>query len=219
MARGLHVLLLSAAGAAAAFAPAAHAQSESDTAPAARPEVVVPEVQRRAAQPVPVTQQNVEAGLFVGTISIQDFGSVAVYGNRIAYHLSEDFFVEATYGGARAGRSNYEELAHQPLLSSSQRDYRYYDLGLGWNALPGEVFLGRGRAMPGALYLTLAVGGTAFAGDQMFTTTFGVGYRLLVNDHFAVHVDARDQIYDIDVFEHNRRDQNLQLTTGVTFFF
>jgi outer membrane beta-barrel protein len=219
MARRLNVLLLIAAAAGAAITPAALAQSQTDATAAAKPEVVVPEVERRTVKRAPVLQQNFEVGVFVGSINIEDFGTSAVYGGRIAYHLTEDFFFEAFYGDARAGRTSYEELAHEPVMTPNQRDYRYYDFGVGWNALPGEVFIGRGRAMPSALYLSLGFGGTSFADDDMFTTTFGVGYRLLVSDWLAVHIDARDQIFDADYFGHNQRDQNLQLTVGLTAFF
>jgi outer membrane beta-barrel protein len=219
MTRRLHVLLLSAVGAAAGFAPVSHAQSIAGADPAAQPEVVAPDVERRTVKPAPVTRENFETGVFVGAMNIQDFGSVAVYGARLAYHLTEDFFAEAVFGAARAGRSSFEEMTHDSLVPRDKRDYRYYDFALGWNALPGEVFIGRGRAMPSALYFTLGAGDTSFANDHMFTATLGIGYRLLLSDRFAAHVDARDQIYDIDISDHNRRSQNLQLTAGLTAFF
>ena len=49
-------------------------------------------------------------------------------------------FAEATLGSAKAGKTSYEDLSGSAqLLTDSERQYTYYDLALGWNALPGEV--------------------------------------------------------------------------------
>lgn len=219
MARSWNSLARYAIWAVAVLGTSAKAQEAVGIGPGAKPEVVVPQVEQREVKPAPVLQQNFETGLFVGSISIQDFGSVAVYGGRLAYHLTEDFFAEATFGAARAGRSSFEEMTQDSLVARDKRDYRYYDFALGWNALPGEVFIGRGRAMPSALYFSLGVGETSFANDHMFTATLGAGYRVLLNDWLAAHMDVRDQVYDIDITDHNRRSQNLQWTLGLTAFF
>ncbi|HKW83304.1 MAG TPA: hypothetical protein VJN68_06075, partial [Burkholderiaceae bacterium] len=49
---------------------------------------------------------------------------------------TEDFFLEATVGQSRAGRTSYENLSGSAdLLTDSERDYTYYALSAGWNAL------------------------------------------------------------------------------------
>ena len=83
--------------------------------------------------------------------------------------------------------------------ATDQRELTYYDLSVGWNVLPGEVFFGRKRAMPSAVYVTMGAGSTRFAGDDRFTATVGAGLRLLVNDWLAVHVDARDRMFKTDL--------------------
>lgn len=222
MDRGLHVLLLTALGATAALPGIAHAQAagESSALPTQQPQVVEPAVKRRDVEPAAIDTENFEAGLFVGTISIEDFGSSMVYGGRLAYHFTEDVFAEATIGFAKAGKTSYEDLSGSAqLLTDSERDYTYYDLSIGWNALPGEVFLGGSRAMPSALYLELGAGSTHFGGDDHFTIVLGAGYRLLITDWLAAHVNVRDQAFDSDLLGKDKTTHNLQASLGLTAFF
>jgi len=221
MDRRLHAFLLIAAVVVGApAAPLAARAQDAVGAPAEMPQVVEPRVARRVVKTPAIDTENFEAGLFIGTVSIEDFGSSLLYGGRIAYHFTEDVFAEATIGSAKAGTTSYEDLSGSAkLLTDSERQYTYYDLAVGWNALPGEVFFGGRRAMPSALYLTLGVGSTRFGGDDHFTVTPGAGFRLLVTDWLAVHLDARDQMFNSDLLGKNKLTQNLQLTFGLTAFF
>ncbi|MDH5226336.1 MAG: outer membrane beta-barrel domain-containing protein, partial [Gammaproteobacteria bacterium] len=177
-------------------------------------------VKRRDVEPAAIDTENFEAGLFVGTISIEDFGSSVVYGARGAYHFTEDLFAEATIGTAKAGKTSYEDLSGAAeLLTDSERQYTYYDLAIGWNALPGEVFFGGKRAMPSAVYFTLGAGSTTFAGDDHFTVSVGSGFRLLVNDWVALHLDVRDHMFNSDLLGKDKLTQNLQVGLSLTAFF
>jgi len=222
MDRGLHVLLLTALAVAAALPGNALAQAagEPSALPSQQPQVVEPAVQRRDVEPAGIDTENFEAGAFIGTISIEDFGSSLLYGARAAYHFTEDFFAEATIGSSEAGTTSYEDLSGAAeLLTDSERRFTYYDLALGWNVLPGEVFLGGKRAMPSAVYLTLGAGSTNFAGDDHFTVALGAGLRVLANDWIAVHFDVRNHMFDSDLLGESKLTQNLQVNLGVTAFF
>jgi outer membrane beta-barrel protein len=218
MDRELRVLLLSGL-ALAAFAMPARAQQAAG-ADAATPQVVEPRVKRRDVNPPGLDTENFEAGLFVGTISIEDFGASVSYGGRIAYHFTEDVFAEATVGTAKAGKTSYEDLSGSAqLLTDGERQFTHYDLSIGWNALPGEVFLGGTRAMPSAVYFTLGAGSTRFAGDDHFTVALGAGLRVLATDWIAVHLDARNLAFETDLLGEDKLTHNLQFTFGLTAFF
>jgi outer membrane beta-barrel protein len=222
MDRRLQLFLLSVAVASGALAaPGAHAQSQAEAVggSAQAPQVVEPEVERRAVKPVAVPTENFEIGVFIGTTNIEDFGSQMVYGSRLAYHFTEDIFAEAFVGRTDVGKTSYElSTGAKQLLTDSERQLTYYDLSVGWNVLPGEVFLGRKRAMPSALYVTTGAGSTRFAGDDRFTATIGTGLRLLVNDWLAVHVDARDRMFKIDLLNRSQVTHNLEFTISFTAF-
>lgn len=221
MAGRIHVLLLTLAAVAPLVTPAAAVGAENPVgASQPAPEVVEAKVQRRKVTTPAIDTENFEGGLFVGTVSIEDFGSSVLYGGQIAYHFSEDLFAEATVGFAKAGKTSYEDLSGSAeLLTDGERNYTYYDLALGWNVLPGEVFLGSRRAMPSALYLSLGAGSTRFGGDDHFTLTPGAGFRLLATDWLAAHLGVRDQMFESDLLGKDKLAHNLQFTLGLTAFF
>ena len=182
--------------------------------------VIDPQVERRQVKRTRIDTEDFEVGAYVGILSIEDFESNVVYGARLAYHLTEDFFLEATLGQSRAGRTSYENLSGSAdLLTDSERDYTYYALSAGWNALPGEIFLGKNRAYNTAFYLVAGIGNTTFAGDDRFTVNGGFGYRILPADWIAVHFDVRDNVYDIDLLGEKKIVNNLEAHLGLSIFF
>ncbi|MBM0107408.1 outer membrane beta-barrel domain-containing protein [Steroidobacter sp. S1-65] len=201
-----------------AVAPAANAQPVTGE-PDQRP-IIDPQVERREIRRARIDTEDFELGAYVGVLSIEDFESNVVYGARLAYHLTEDFFLEGTLGQSRAGRTSYENLSGSAdLLDDDDRDYTYYALSMGWNALPGEIFVGKNRAYNSAFYLIAGIGSTTFAGDDRFTVNGGFGYRVLPADWIAVHFDVRDHIYDIDILGEKKIVNNLEAHLGLSIFF
>ena len=183
-------------------------------------QVIDPEVERREVKEPAIDREDFEIGAFAGIMSIEDFGTDLSYGLRLAYHVTEGFFVETTAGYSRAGLSSYEVLSGgAELISDSERDLYYYNLNLGYNILPGEVFLGEGRAYNTNLYVVAGLGSTQFAGDDRFTVVVGAGYRFLLTDSVALHVDFRDHLFDIDVIGEEKTVHNLEGHLGFTVFF
>jgi outer membrane beta-barrel protein len=191
----------------------------TDDSSANRP-IIEPQVERREIKRAKIDTEDFEIGAYFGMLSIEDFESHTVYGGRLAYHLTEDFFIEGTYGISRAGRTSYETLSGSAaLLTDDERDYSYYALSLGWNALPGEVFIGENRAYNSAFYLVAGIGSTTFAGDDRFTVSGGFGYRILPADWIAVHFDVRDHVFDIDLLGEKKIVNNLEAHLGLSVFF
>jgi len=184
------------------------------------PRVVEPVVERREVKVPKIDTENVELGAFYGALSIEDFGTNPVYGLRAAYHVTEDFFLEGSFGRSTAGETSFETLGgNVQLLSGSERQFTFYSLSLGYNLLPGEVYLGRNRAMNSALYLIGGIGSTRFAGDQRFTVNFGAGYRVLPTDWLAIHLDVQDRIFQSDLLGKDKLTNNIGAHLGATIFF
>jgi len=183
-------------------------------------QVIEPEVERREIREADIDTENFEIGAFAGIMSIEDFESDIVYGIRLAYHVTDGFFIEGTVGQSEAGLTSFERLSGgAPILSDDDRTYTYYNLNLGYNILPGEVFFGENRAYNTNLYLIAGLGATRFAGDDRFTVNFGAGYRFLLTDSVALHIDFRDHLFDIDILGEDKTTHNLEAHVGVTVFF
>jgi outer membrane beta-barrel protein len=201
----------------AAQQAAADAQQDSDASP---PRVVDPEVERRKIKVPKIKSSNIEVGLEYGFVSIEDFGTQSTYGLSAAYHVTEDFFFLGEYGRAYAGRTSFETLGGNiQLLTSSERNFTYYDLSLGYNLLPGEAFLGRGTALTSAFYFLGGIGSTKFAGDDRFTVNFGGGYKLLPADWIAIHIQVEDRVFRTDLLGVSKLTNNMTATIGTTVFF
>jgi outer membrane beta-barrel protein len=182
--------------------------------------VIEPELQRRTITEADIDSEDFEAGAYAGVMSIEDFGTNFVYGVRAAYHITEDFFAEAAYGRTEANETSYETLSGgAKLLTDSERRFDYYNISLGYNLFPGEAFIGRGHAFNTALYVIAGVGNTEFADDSHFTVNAGAGYRFLLTDWMALHVDVRDYIFKSDLLGNDKTTNNLEFTGGLTFFF
>jgi len=190
--------------------------------PSAEPpgQVIDPQVERREVKEPAIDREDFEIGGYVGIMAIEDFGSNVSYGVRLAYHITEGFFVEATVGQSEGGLTSFEVLSGgASLLTDDERVLTYYNLNLGYNILPGEVFIGEGRAYNTNLYLIAGLGSTRFAGDDRFTVNVGVGYRFLLTDSVALHLDFRDHLFDIDLLGEEKTAHNLEGHLGVTVFF
>lgn len=215
----LQRIFLGTALAAIAMTASANAQA-ADAEDLELEPLVVREPDRRQVDVDALDTENVELGVFGGIMSVQDFGTDTVVGARLAYHITEDFFVEGTYGQTTLGQTSFERLSGgAQILTDEERDLTYYNVSLGWNIFPGEAFVGRGFAFKGGLYLIGGVGSTEFGGDSRFTINAGVGYRLVATDWLAFHVTLRDHFFESDLLGENDTLHNLEFSGGLTLFF
>jgi outer membrane beta-barrel protein len=182
--------------------------------------VIQPEVTRVEFHEARIDTEDFEITGFIGLLSIEDFGTNPVYGAKFGYHVSEELFVEATIGQSEAGQTSYETIVPgASLLSNDERTFSYYNVSVGFNLLPGEVFPTRNVTYNSDLYLVAGVGNTRFAGADRFTLNFGLGYRFYATDYLAIKTDFQDLIYNIDVTGENKTTHNLQFTLGLAYFF
>jgi outer membrane beta-barrel protein len=202
--------------------PPAAAGSDSDAAEnvTATPQVIDPQVQRRTITVPKIKAKDFELGIYFGALSVEDFGTNPVSGVRGDFHVTEDFFFEGNYGRTTAGKTSFETLnGNLQLLTPAERRFTYYNVSLGYNLLPGEVYLGQNLAMNSSLYLLGGIGSTNFAGDQHFTVNFGAGYRILPTDWLAIHIDMQNLVFKSDLLGTSKLTSNLGASIGATVFF
>lgn len=209
----------------AAMTPALWAQDQDQnqdrprTGDTALDAVIDPGLERRRIREDRIDSENFEAGFFAGIMNVEDFGSNNVYGARLAYHLTEDFFLEALYGQTETSATSYETLSGSAqLLSDSQRKLSYYNVSLGINILPGEVFIGT-MAFNTNYYIIAGAGNTRFADDEYFTYNFGGGFRFFATDWLALRVDFRNHLFSHSLLGEEKDIQNLESHLGATIYF
>ncbi|MBY6191070.1 outer membrane beta-barrel domain-containing protein [Microbulbifer agarilyticus] len=184
-------------------------------------DIISPDLERREIREAKIDSEDFEFTVYLGGIlSVEDFGTNRMIGGSLAYHINEDFFMEAAYGQATLGESSYERLSGSaPLLTDDERDLSMYNLSLAWNFLPGEIFILDKFALNSNLYLIGGAGNTNFAGEEHFTYNVGAGVRMLAQDWLALRLDVRDHIFEHEIFGEPLTTNNLSAQLGVSIYF
>lgn len=223
----------------AALAPAlAAAQQPATQPPPSQPQpstgtptqtsseqVIQPQVERRPVKLPKPPSKDFEIGLFGGTYSAENFGTSAVGGIRLGYHISEDIFVEAAYAQTKLSDENFRQILGSGIFAQPTETLKYYNLSAGYNVLPGEVFWGRNTAFASALFLIGGVGNTnLIASDKINrrnrqTINYGLGLRVLFLDRFTARIDFRQHVFSTDILGRNVSTKNPELTAGLSIYF
>jgi outer membrane beta-barrel protein len=106
-------------------------------------------------------------------------------GMSVSFIASEDFFVEYNYLTASISLSSFEKKDSSTIYTKEEgRNFRHYDLLLGYNLFQSEFFTDQRKSLLSNLYLVLGAGDTKFGTEDNFTYTWGVGYRTQVTEKF-----------------------------------
>jgi len=213
-----------AAGAALALslgaAPCARAAGAAPDAGApAEDQVIVPQVERREVHKARYPSNDFQLSLSLGGYSAQEFGTSGTASARLAYHLSENWFAEASYGQVKIGDEAFRNILPGGVLEHKFERLQTYDLAVGYNFISGEAFFGTKTAKAYQMYATGGLGNTVFNGQRMQTFVYGFGARLLFNDDWAMRVDARNHLFKFDLLGDRDLAQHYELSLGVSYFF
>jgi len=207
-------------------APAAEPKPQSGPLPTQLPapqpandQVIEPQVERRPVKVPHIPSNNFEVGIFGGAYDTENFGTNAVGGARLGYHITEDVFVEAVYGQTKVSDATFRLFLPGGIFPTQEQILRYYELDAGYNILPGEIFIGRTHAKVSAVYVVAGLGSTKFDGQSNETVDFGLGMRVFLADWVSLQCDMLDHVFSMDILGTRKDMQNIELTTGVTFFF
>ena len=180
--------------------------------------LIEPQIERVDFDESLIDSYDFELALYAGYLAIENFDTNLVTGLKIGYHVSEDFFVQASYGTSEVGETSFEKLTGgAPLLSDDERDVEYYLISLGFNLFPGETFFTDSTTFNTVLYVSGGIGSTDFAGSDRHTIAYAVGHRTLFADGFSLDIEMRDLIFDMDVFGSNDTTHNLEFTLALNF--
>ena len=191
----------------------------ADPPPPPSDQVVVPQVDRRGIHLPKFPTSDFEIGIFGGTYSTQNFGSSAVGGVRLGYHITEDFFVEGVYAATKVSDQDFRQVLPGGVFPQPTETLSYYNLSIGYNILPGEIFIGGAHAFPSQFFIITGVGSTKLDTQRRPTFNFGAGLRVYLTDHFALQIDARDHVFSLDLLGKRQSTHNLELTAGATAYF
>ena len=195
---------------------AVSAQSDEDE----QTNLIEPQIERIDFDESMIDSDDFEIAAYVGYLAVEDFDTDVVMGFKLGYNVSEEFFVQLSYGESDTGETSFEKLSGgAPLLSDDERELKYYLISVGYNLFPGEAFLTDSTTFNTVLYLSAGVGNTEFAGDDRFTTALAVGHRTLFADGFSFDIEMRDLIFEQDLFGEEETTHNIEMTFALNVFF
>ena len=147
------------------------------------------------------------------------------YGVLIAFALVILFFALerpsefATLANLRDVLNSASSLAVMAAVLTVPMIMGDFDLSVGYNIFPGEIFLARNHAKVSTVYVIAGLGTTKFDDASHETVNVGAGLRVFLADWSAVQLDVRDHIFSLNLLGQPQTTQNLELTLGLTFFF
>ena len=180
-------------------------------------QVIEPDIYRRDINVPRIDTENFEISAYYGVLDIEDFGTEPAYGARVAYHVTEDFFIEGAYGKSETSDETFETVTTFNLLRSE--DVEYYNVSIGYNIFPGEIFLGRNFAMTSSFYLMAGVGNVEFNDEDEFAYNIGFGMKVLPTDWLSLRVDVRDIVFETDLLGTNEFKNNFEISFNAGLFF
>jgi outer membrane beta-barrel protein len=190
------------------------AQSEEDESG-----LIEPQIERIDFDEALIDSFDFELALYAGFLAVDNFDTNLVTGLKFGYHVSEDFFVQASYASSEVGETSFEKLTGgAPLLSDAEREIQYYLISLGFNLFPGETFFTDSTTFNTVLYVSGGIGSTEFGGSDRHTIAFAVGHRTLFADGFSLDIEMRDLIFDMDIFGTVESTHNLEFTLELNLF-
>jgi len=192
------------------------AQSDDDE----QTNLIEPQIERVEFDESIIDSNDFEFSVYAGYLAPENFDTNLVTGVKLGYHVSEDFFVQASYAVSDVGETSFEILSGgAPLLSSSERNLEYYLVSLGFNLFPGEAFVSDSTTFNTVFYLSGGVGTTRFAGEDRFTIAYAAGHRTLLADGFSLDIEMRDLIFEMDIFGTEESTNNLEFSVSLNLFF
>lgn len=182
--------------------------------------IITPDLERRHITEADLDSEDFELGLYYGILSLEDFGTNPVTGLSLAYHISEDYFVQANYATSKAQKTSYELLSGGvQLLTDAQRQLDYYNISFGYKLLPGQVYVTEKMHFNTGIYLIAGAGNTQFADNKYFTYNLGAGLQLYAKDWLLLDLSMRDYVFSHELFGVNKKTNNLESRLGVSVFF
>ncbi|MFO1389658.1 outer membrane beta-barrel domain-containing protein [Cellvibrio sp.] len=182
--------------------------------------IITPDIERRHIKEADLDSEDFEVGLYYGMLSVEDFGSNPVVGVTFAYHITEDLFAQLNYATSETQKTSYELLSGGvELLTKDQRDLSYYNISLGYNLLPGQVYISDKWHFNTGFYFIGGAGNTKFAEKNYFTYNLGAGFKFYATDWLMADLGVRDYSFKHELFGVSKKTNNLETRLGISLFF
>jgi len=181
------------------------------------PPVITPDIKRDARIAPLIDSELFELYTYVGAYKLDGFRAEPVGGLRIVSHFSSNYFVEGSFA---TGKIKDRSIVKMGLPSVFEDDLMiYYNIAIGMNVLPGQIFFGKDRAITADFYLNTGVGQVVIDNNRNTSLHFGGGLRALPTDWLSLHMDVKSYFLRRSYLNPDESSHNIEYTFGIGLFF
>ncbi len=184
--------------------------------------IIEPKQQSEPAKSAAIDTERYQLGLYLGTLSVEDFNANLMVGLSLTYLIDANFIGQINYAQSDVGRSTFERREGFDFLTDEQRVLKYFNLIGGYKVFTARSFLGARFKFDSDLYVTGGLGRMNFAGEGNVAFALGASYRVVITDWAVVNVDFKDHFFKgADVFGDDdlKTSQNLEFSVGFNALF
>jgi outer membrane beta-barrel protein len=195
-----------------------HDESDNDRAlPGEQPatQTVDPNLQRPEVEVKQIKPEDFEAGAYASVLVIDRHNAIGLYGARVAFHKTENLFVEGNY--AFSSRTGFTQAAS--LFGNNKPadlDYKSYGFSIGYNLFPGDLYLTKNFTLPFVIYGIAGLGYAKLEDDNHTAYSLGGGIKMMPTDWLALRIEVRDQAWSV---KGGGRDDNAEISFGIAGYF
>jgi len=164
-----------------------------------------------------IDRDDIELGIFLGNLTLEDFLSASIKGLLINYHFNELMFIESRFANADVPLKNNSSFL-SIFNPDKEESLSYYSLGFGWNIFTGEAIVKK-KSIRNTIYVNTAVGSTSFLNRRLFTAHIGAGVTITPIENWNVKFEVQDLIIEQDVLGGKKTTNNFALQTGISVRF
>ncbi len=162
-----------------------------------------------------IDQEFIEISPYYGLFALDGFSTSPVMGLNLALHLTEDIFFEGNYGMTKVNDDRFGG----GLTIFTDTDITYWNVNLGYNLFPGQIFVTRRRTLNSSTYVVGGAGLTKFDAKSQFTFNFGTGYKIFFTDWMDAGFRLTVHSFESDVTGEKEKMFNLEGIVSIAFFF
>ncbi|TQV76936.1 outer membrane beta-barrel domain-containing protein [Aliikangiella marina] len=181
--------------------------------------VISPQKKISKAESAKIDTENLEIGFFIGTLSVEDFGTNQTQGITAVYHLTPDYFAQLSLGRSDVGRATFEDVVEQDFLSDEDEKFNYTQLAFAYQIFHGRSFMGEKSKFNSHIYLVAGLENVEFAGESNTGFVFGSTYKVVTTDWLTWNFELKNHLIERDFLSNKKMTNNIEFNIGFNALF
>jgi outer membrane beta-barrel protein len=158
---------------------------------------------------------DIELGLDVGILSVEDFNSNALLGVSANYFVTPKIFARVRFASSETERSNSEQNNN----FNPDRRFTYGSIGVGYRLFSGYSAVHNFQRFTSGIFAVAGVDAVEFAGEDTSGYFFGATYKCLINHSLSADVNFISHVYDRDFLNVEKTTMNNEFSFGLNLRF